>query len=242
MKLSEKGQKLYYQVETYLREKIQKGEWKEGTQIPTEPELMELFGVSRATLRQAVGNLCLEGFLERRQGRGTFVKMKELFVEDYLQIVQERDARNSQETLAFREVKGKDLPHIFKTLNLSETEDILEIKYRHLTSRDDQILPRNLVFSYFPRKLFPDFEKYFSDQISIYHALQKVYGVNLASAETRFVPVTMPAELSELLELPEGTLVIKVEKAFYNNMELPVYVSEMYLHPQNSPLKFYSEV
>ena len=74
MKLNDKGPPLYYQIEKYMREKILSNEWPVGTQIPTETELMELFSVSRATLRQAVGNLCNEGLLERLQGRGTFVK------------------------------------------------------------------------------------------------------------------------------------------------------------------------
>ena len=56
-----------------MRDKIVKGEWPGGTQIPTEVQLMELFGVSRATLRQAISDLCNDGFLNRVQGKGTFV-------------------------------------------------------------------------------------------------------------------------------------------------------------------------
>lgn len=73
MVLQKNGLPLYYQVENYMRDKIVKGEWPGGTQIPTEVQLMELFGVSRATLRQAISDLCNDGFLNRVQGKGTFV-------------------------------------------------------------------------------------------------------------------------------------------------------------------------
>ncbi|HEX4705569.1 MAG TPA: GntR family transcriptional regulator, partial [Pseudonocardiaceae bacterium] len=45
----------------------------EGTMLPSERDLAERYGVSRLTLRQAVGELVLEGRLVRRQGSGTFV-------------------------------------------------------------------------------------------------------------------------------------------------------------------------
>jgi hypothetical protein len=45
----------------------------EGTMLPSERDLAQRYGVSRLTLRQAVGELVLEGRLVRRQGSGTFV-------------------------------------------------------------------------------------------------------------------------------------------------------------------------
>jgi GntR family transcriptional regulator len=49
-----------------------------GTAVPTERELAERFGTSRTTVRQAIGELVVEGRLERTQGRGTFVAQPKL--------------------------------------------------------------------------------------------------------------------------------------------------------------------
>jgi len=45
--------------------------------LPTEPRLMEMFNVSRGTLRRAIGDLVREGLLSAEQGRGTFVNQEE---------------------------------------------------------------------------------------------------------------------------------------------------------------------
>lgn len=59
-------------VET-LKERITSGEWAVGTRIPTEPALVELLGVGRNTVREAVQSLVHSGLVERRQGSGTYV-------------------------------------------------------------------------------------------------------------------------------------------------------------------------
>jgi GntR family transcriptional regulator len=61
----------YYAVKVELLAVIE--ELGEGAALPTERELCERFEVSRATVRQAVGELVLEGKLSRRQGSGTYV-------------------------------------------------------------------------------------------------------------------------------------------------------------------------
>ena len=56
-----------------LRKQITSGAWPVGTRIPPEPELTELIGVGRNTVREAVQSLVHAGMLERRQGSGTYV-------------------------------------------------------------------------------------------------------------------------------------------------------------------------
>ncbi|QBJ95290.1 FadR family transcriptional regulator [Rhodococcus sp. ABRD24] len=64
---------LITQVTEQLRDEIRSGNWPVGTRIPTEPELSELTGTGRNTVREAVQALVHTGLLERRQGSGTFV-------------------------------------------------------------------------------------------------------------------------------------------------------------------------
>ncbi|MFD4939191.1 FadR/GntR family transcriptional regulator [Streptomyces virginiae] len=61
------------QVIAQLRNQITSGEWPVGARIPTEPELVELLGVARNTVREAVRALAHNGLLDIRQGSGTYV-------------------------------------------------------------------------------------------------------------------------------------------------------------------------
>ena len=65
----------YHQVYVTLRAWVRDGTYPAGAQIPTEPELCEIFGVSRITVRKAIEDLAREGWLLRQQGRGTFVQL-----------------------------------------------------------------------------------------------------------------------------------------------------------------------
>lgn len=65
----------YHQVYVTLRTWVRDGTYKAGDRIPTEPQLCEMFEVSRITVRKAIDNLCREGWLVRQQGRGTFVQL-----------------------------------------------------------------------------------------------------------------------------------------------------------------------
>lgn len=60
----------YVAVRDNLRQRAQA--MQPGEKLPAEPELCERYGVSRITLRHAVGDLIQEGLLAREQGRGTF--------------------------------------------------------------------------------------------------------------------------------------------------------------------------
>lgn len=65
---------LYAQLRMHLVQQIERGALKPGDAVPTELELMERYGVSRATVRQAMGSLVDEGLLYRQHGIGTFVR------------------------------------------------------------------------------------------------------------------------------------------------------------------------
>lgn len=69
----ESKQKLYVQIHSIFKEKIDNGEWPAGTQIPTEDELCKTYDVSKVTVREAIYELVREGYLKRQQGKGTFV-------------------------------------------------------------------------------------------------------------------------------------------------------------------------
>ena len=64
---------LYYQLKEVLKQQIHAGHLAPHTAIPSEPELVAQYHVSRATVRQALTEMVHEGLLYRQHGRGTFV-------------------------------------------------------------------------------------------------------------------------------------------------------------------------
>lgn len=72
------GKALYVQLVNHFRGQILNGELPPGSQLPTEWELVEQFGVSRNTVRQAMATLVDAELLERTQGRGTFVRAAQI--------------------------------------------------------------------------------------------------------------------------------------------------------------------
>jgi GntR family transcriptional repressor for pyruvate dehydrogenase complex len=69
-----KKQKLADIVADKLLEMFREGELRQGQKLPAERDLAVRFGVSRASLRDAIRHLELLGYLEVRQGGGTFVR------------------------------------------------------------------------------------------------------------------------------------------------------------------------
>jgi GntR family transcriptional regulator len=64
---------LYHKVAAVLRQRIRDGTYVAGERLAPEDDLAAEFEVSRATVRQAMGALVMEGLVSRKQGRGTFV-------------------------------------------------------------------------------------------------------------------------------------------------------------------------
>ena len=103
-----KKDSLAKQVSDKLENMIENGKYSVGEKIPTEPELMQMFSVSRNTVREAVQSLTWSGILEIRQGNGTYVRaanrfranMKERYGKISLQDINE--ARNGLEVTITR--------------------------------------------------------------------------------------------------------------------------------------------
>ncbi|MDI9607665.1 MAG: FadR/GntR family transcriptional regulator [Atribacterota bacterium] len=90
MKSIKKTENLTSQVFEQLKDQIITGKWKPGYKIPSENELAEIFNVSRMTVREALQALVALDLLEKKRGRGTFVKnsFTESFISSLLPLIQ----------------------------------------------------------------------------------------------------------------------------------------------------------
>ena len=69
-----KYRRLYEDIVTQIREKIMSGEYQPGDRLPTEREIIDSLGVSKASLREAFRVLEAEGLIISKQGGGRFVR------------------------------------------------------------------------------------------------------------------------------------------------------------------------
>lgn len=74
---------LYRQLASLLRDGIENGEYTHDSQIPTESSLSQKYGISRITVRKALEELTDEGYLVRKQGKGTFVSIDRSIQNNY---------------------------------------------------------------------------------------------------------------------------------------------------------------
>lgn len=117
------------QVFDQLRELILNGEFKPGEKIMTERELSRALNVSRNSVRDAINKLVALGYLEQRQGQGTFIRsIEEVIKIPFATVMETRDASvidvlemrmgiecNSAH-LAANRAKTADFDHLEKTI------------------------------------------------------------------------------------------------------------------------------
>lgn len=126
-----KRESLSQQVSDRLEEMISSGVYAVGEKIPPEPELADMFQVSRNTVREAIRSLTWAGLLSVKQGDGTYVCSSDRFQANMEQKYQEvslsdiKEARNCMEItithLAAQRRSQQDLELIQKMLTKRKT-------------------------------------------------------------------------------------------------------------------------
>jgi GntR family transcriptional regulator len=70
------GVPLHRQLFLVLHDELARGAIAPGDALPTEQSLCDQFGVSRITVRRALADLAEQGYIDRRQGVGSFVRQR----------------------------------------------------------------------------------------------------------------------------------------------------------------------
>ena len=110
------------QVADKLEQMIETGEYQVGKRIPTETELMEIFQVSRNTLREAIRALTSAGVLEVKQGDGTYVRSNNRF--------------NANMSMKYAQVSLEDIRETRNSLELT----IVKLASRRRTDEDMELI------------------------------------------------------------------------------------------------------
>ena len=76
MMIMDSSKPLYLQVKADIKNRILSKQYMPGDKLPTENELSDQYNVSKITIRKAIQNLSDEGYVNKVQGKGTFINFK----------------------------------------------------------------------------------------------------------------------------------------------------------------------
>ncbi len=143
---------LYYQLKEVLRQQIRAGHLAPHTAIPSEPELVARYHVSRATVRQALTELVHEGLLYRQHGKGTFVcepRVQQTLSEltSLSEDLRKRGKRPGGLLLVSELVRGNEA--IRKSLQLTDEEQAIHLE--RLRTADDLPIAYEIDYLPYPR-------------------------------------------------------------------------------------------
>lgn len=218
---------LHYQVRQRLMDAIAEGAVGPGDALPTELELARQAGVSRSTIRQALGVLEQDGLIERRAGRGTRVVEPPLqqelshltgFAEDMLALGLQPGART---------LNSETLPataRVAEQLQLKAETPVVRIERIRLG--DGQ--PILFDISY----LKPDVgDRLAAEDLTarpIFSLLEEDYGILLDEADYRIQAVAAAPYIAQALGLAAGDPLLMIERTTYTVDGAPVDYENLY--------------
>lgn len=97
------------QIVQYMKDNIILGNWKVGDKVPSEKELTDSLGVSRASVRTAIQQLVGIGVLNTVHGKGTYLLTDHLDDAAHSEIiVNPEDCRNIRKVMELRRIVEPD--------------------------------------------------------------------------------------------------------------------------------------
>lgn len=206
---------LYYQIAEVLRQRIESGELKPGEAIPTEEELQRLFGVSRATVRQAVRQLVTDGLLRLERPRGTFVtrpKLQETLPEliSFSNEVRQQGLAPSARVLAVAVEPAT--PYVAQRLGVAEGASTLRLDRLRLANGE----PIAVMYSHLAAWTGLDPA---GDYTGSLHTLLGQRGIRLVDADQIIEATTAAAEQARLLGCRRGSALLKVDRVNFSAEE-----------------------
>lgn len=215
---------LHQQIKEDLLKKIHSGYYKKNEIIPKEIDLAKQYNVSRPTVRQAVQSLVADGYLERKQRKGTLVKRNKIsqefthIIESYDSEMKRKGLKPKTKVLMFKkEIANFD---IRTNLILSEDEEVYKLVRLRYAESD----PIVLVTTYLPVKFLPNFLDINFSERKLYDALTEL-GFPIKSVIRKLDVIKADETTSDLLDISEEDPIFYFHTVGYTNNRIPIEYS-----------------
>lgn len=209
---------IYYQLKNDLISQIAQGKWKPGECIASERELCEIYGVSRMTIRQALGELVQENVLFRIKGKGTFVCEQTVKQEDMMSFTEmmKQTGRNLRtEVIDFKKINTPE--HLIEIITLDE---IYIINRKRIV--DNECIAIEKV--YIP----VDYCGYIDEKMlegSLFKILEE-FGYVIDHSQSAIASVIMNEELKELFNVKQEVPLLKITSKTYTQKDKMLFLEE----------------
>lgn len=209
---------VYYQLKNDLITKISQGIWKPGECIASERELCEIYGVSRMTIRQALGELVQEDVLLKIKGKGTFVCEPTVKQEDMMSFTEmmKQTGRNLRtEVIDFNKINTPE--HLTEIISLDE---VYRINRKRIV--DDICIAVEKV--YIP----VDYCGYIDEKMlegSLFKILEE-FGYIVDHSQSSIASIIMNDELKKLFDVYEDIPLLKMTSKTYTQKGKMLFLEE----------------
>lgn len=218
---------MYAQLKASLLSDIASGAYAPGARIPAEPELGERYGVSRITVRKAIKELVDEGYLIKKQGKGTFVRRHVIdrkieYVMGFTESLERAGYHASSEVLE-RKIIPADV-NLADKLDISVGDDVL---YIQRVRRGDGI-PIMMENNYFPAYRF-GFLEHVDLSGSLYRLLSDEHDIHPINPKTTTLSMALAdADLARQMNVVIGTPFFEIRTLICDQDDRPVHVGHQF--------------
>ena len=180
---------------------------KPGDILPGERLLEETYGVSRITVRRAIGDLVAAGKLRRVRGKGTFVAPNPLV--SRLHLASFSDEMSAQDVVASSKILNSGrasapeaATHFFGT---PATEEQIHLRRLRLGDGEPYSIDDGWYNSAFAPSLLEN-----DTYNSVYSILDKTFGVPITDADQTVSAIAANEEIAPLLDVPVGSPLLHI--------------------------------
>ena len=233
-------QPLYKQLMDIITQQIKNGTYKPGEKIPPEPELADLYHVSRITVRRTVEELCTQGYLIKHQGKGTFVKSPMIFRKfesqknmSFSESCRQNDRIPESHVLSFCKKPATSVTSDF--LQLTSDEEVFFLERLLLADS----IPVIDVHTWLPTRLFPDFDPNAVENGSFFEYIKNTYCCTIAESSRSTISVTAASpDMAKTLRLSSGDPVLILDSYMEAPDGSPLYISREYIAGSRYTISF----
>jgi len=206
---------VYIQIKDVLIEKINSGELKSGSQLPSEREISETYNISRMTARNALTQLVDLGYAYRVKGKGTFVRFPNIerdFVKlsGFSQMLRSKGIKPSNKIVKSGIIEAdKKIASLLETTIGTKVYEIVRVRY------GDNIALA-LEYSYLPVSLFDNLLQYDFESNSLYKVIEDIYEHKLKFSKQWIKITTLYKNEARMLDVIEHTPAFLLESISYD--------------------------
>lgn len=220
-------QPLYAQIKDTLRDRILNGTYAPHSQMPSEHELCALFGVSRITVRQALGDLQKEGLVFRLHGKGTFVSKPKAFqnvtsLQGFAEAMSSMGYEIVNQLRSFRIIKADR--HVAQRLHLPEGAPVAEIHRVRMLNRE----PVSLELTWVPEALGKRLANADLVTRDIFLILENDCGMPLGHADVSIDAILADDDIARALRVEDGSPVLRIERLTHDASGNPIDYEYLY--------------